>query len=189
MKAALKADETPVTDPKAELERELAEYKEAVLILKGDMEALAEDLEGALLKFEGNKTDGSISAVCAALRYFSAIGIPARLQRPLVEMAIHHADLTKADARKPLGESLKLAVGAAAIDVLNVAIMVANAMGVPKTAKQLIAYRKNLRKGRGRKEAKAQYESALGHLKPFRALPVEQRQEKILQLIREMTKG
>jgi hypothetical protein len=150
------------------------------------VKTLEAELQQALITYRSEAHTGTAQSIEAVCRYLWSIGIKTELTHPLVRLALNIRD-KKADARKPLGESVILATLAAAIDVLMpaeslevAARKIAGASG-GITANRLIEYRKNIRKRRGRSEAREMYWS-----NPFKLicdLPTAQREVKVLAAI------
>lgn len=147
-----------------------------------DLERLRAGLDHAHKVYTtANDRLGSAYAVDAVCNFLLAAGMEPRLQAPLQSLIGDMADDLTRDGRKPLLESLQWAQAARAVDILKregmalptAADEVSKATGRAIGKKQLIEFRRNVRKRRARQEAIDAYfaadkhaAAALAHLKP-----------------------
>ncbi len=148
--------------------------------LESDLKALETRLEAALKAYSEKDAGLGIFEALVAVRHYLDATLPARLQAPIIEHIGQLAD-GQSPGRKPLIEAARMAFAACAIDLLveagmrpvaraaRAVVREAGFSGV--TAQQLLEFRKNLRKGRARQEARLMYDEARATWR--RAMPDE----------------
>jgi hypothetical protein len=154
--------------------------RERLTGLEGNLRALEGRLETALETYSRRDAGlGIFEALVAVQRYLDET-LPARLQAPVIELIGQLAD-ARTPGKKPLVEAARMAFAACAIDLLvetgmrpvaraaRAVVREAGFSGV--TARQLLEFRKNLRKGRARREALTMYDQARATWR--RAMPDE----------------
>ena len=154
--------------------------RERLTRLESDLQALRTRLEAALVTYsESHAGLGMFEALVAIREYLDAT-LPVRLQAPFIDLLGQLAD-AGSHGKKPLVEAGRMAFAACAIDLLvetgmrpvaRAARAVLKEAGLPGvTPQELLEFRKNLRKGRARREALSMYDQARATWR--RAMPGE----------------
>ena len=160
-----------------------------------NMTALLAELERAADEFGADRLAGAMQSFRAVLGFLEAEGVEARRLLPLVWLASSMNDAFSDAGQKPFHDAHTWAFAAAAVDLLKQsgveiaegARLVARAANREFDAKQLIEFRKNIRKGRVRDEAADAYHWCVSQQGPrLNNLSEAARRKAVLHMVRTL---